>query len=154
LKNGGIVPCLCALLVRRVAIETVGPFEESIQQLYEDQVLIAKLCLAMPVFIDDVVAERYRQHQESSSAVALANREYHPLWPHPARRAFLSWLAAYLREKNICDGDLERALRREIRACRYPRLYVCMTALQSPAYVTKELFRFIGRESKRATGWA
>ena len=37
LKNGGIVPCLCALLVRRLAIEKVGAFEESIQQLYEDR---------------------------------------------------------------------------------------------------------------------
>ena len=154
LKDGGIVPCLCALLVRRDAIETVGGFEESIQQLYEDQVLIVKLCAGMPVLVDDLVGERYRQHRESSSAVALANRQYHPLWPHPARRTFVAWLAAYLREKDIRDRDLDRALRRELRACRYPKIYVCQAALRSPAYVVKELFRWIGRESKRARLWA
>lgn len=153
LKNGGIVPCLCALLVRREAVEKFGGFEESIQQLYEDQVLIAKLCTEMPVFVDDVVAEQYRQHPKSSSAVAIRNREYHPLWPHTARLAFLNWLAKYIREKNIRDQELERALRGELRAYRYPRLYVCLTGLKSPAYVTKELLRSIGQKSKRATRW-
>jgi len=150
LKNGGIVPCLCALLVRRAAVEKFGGFEESIQQLYEDQVFIAKLCMGIEIFVDDGIGERYRQHQESSSAVAIQNREYHPLWPNPARLAFISWLAKYLREKSIRDPGLERALR---RASRYPWLYVCITALKTPPYVMKEILRFIGQESKRAMRW-
>ena len=55
----------------------------------------------MPVFVDDAVAERYRQHQESSTAIAIQNREYHPLWPYPARRVFLSWLAEYLVQRKL-----------------------------------------------------
>jgi glycosyltransferase involved in cell wall biosynthesis len=60
LQNGGMVPCLCVLLVRREVIAELGGFEESIQHLYEDQVFIAKVCMAMPVFVEDGVGERYR----------------------------------------------------------------------------------------------
>ncbi|MCS6926696.1 MAG: glycosyltransferase family 2 protein, partial [Candidatus Binatia bacterium] len=45
LQDGGMVPCLCALLVRHEAIRAVGGFEEAIQHLYEDQVFLAKVCL-------------------------------------------------------------------------------------------------------------
>jgi glycosyltransferase involved in cell wall biosynthesis len=148
LKKGGTVPYLCALLARRAVIERLGAFDESIQQIYEDQVLIAKLCTGTPIFVDGVVGERYRQHEGSSCAVAIRNREYHPLWPNPARRTFLIWLAKYLHEKNIEDSRLDRALHQELRASRYLRLYTCWTAVRSPVYLIKELFRWIGRKSQ------
>ena len=43
LEQPGSVPCLCALMGRREALLRLGGFDESLQDLYEDQTLIAKL---------------------------------------------------------------------------------------------------------------
>src|SRR5919106_1195178 len=48
LRDGGSVPCLCSLLVRRWALAQVGGFEERFRGLYEDQAFYAKLAVAVP----------------------------------------------------------------------------------------------------------
>ncbi len=150
LQDGGMVPCLCSLLVRREVIALVGGFEEAIQHLYEDQVFIAKVCMALPVFVEDGIGERYRQHPGSSSAVAILNKEYHPLWPNPARRAFLQWLDAYREEKKVHDRKLESALRRELRPYRYPRLYLFLNPLKYLSFLTHEYIRLVGHKLQGA----
>jgi glycosyltransferase involved in cell wall biosynthesis len=45
LARPGIVPGICSVMTRRKAVVEVAGFEESIQQMFEDQTLIAKLCL-------------------------------------------------------------------------------------------------------------
>lgn len=112
LRNGGTVPCLCALMVRRVLVAAVGGFDESIQHLYEDQVLLAKLCLAARVWVDDAPGELYRQHPDSSSRVAQRRGEYHPWLPDPARLRYLEWLRGYIHEQAAADPHLAAALRR------------------------------------------
>ena len=62
LRKPGIVPCICALLARRAAAVACGGFDESIQDLYEDQVFLAKMVLAGPVLVEPGCGERYRQH--------------------------------------------------------------------------------------------
>jgi len=52
LARTGIVPGICSTLARLKAVVEVGGFEESIQHMFEDQTLIAKLCLHGPVFVD------------------------------------------------------------------------------------------------------
>jgi glycosyltransferase involved in cell wall biosynthesis len=153
LQDGGMVPCLCGLLVRREVISELGGFEESIQHLYEDQVFIAKVCMAMPVFVEDGVGERYRQHLGSSSAAAILNKEYHPLWPNPARRAFLSWLDTYREEKKIRDRKLERALCRELRPYHYPRLYFFLNPLKYLSCLTNAYLRLVGSKLAGAVRW-
>ena len=49
-------------LVRRIAIETVGGYEDSFPGMYEDQVFHAKLCLNFPVFVSSECWYFYRQH--------------------------------------------------------------------------------------------
>jgi glycosyltransferase involved in cell wall biosynthesis len=120
LASGGVVPCTCALLVRRECLERVGGFEESIPHLYEDQVLIAKLCLSAPVFVEGDCGAWYRQHPDSSSNAAIRTGEYHPLRPNPARQRYLAWLEAYLIEQGIVDGALWRSVRRELLPYRHP----------------------------------
>ncbi len=46
LNNGAMVPGICSLLARRDAALRVGGFEETIQHMFEDQTLLARLCLA------------------------------------------------------------------------------------------------------------
>jgi hypothetical protein len=49
LRKPGIVPCICALLARRATAVACGGFDEAIQDMYEDQVFLAKMVLAGPV---------------------------------------------------------------------------------------------------------
>jgi len=123
LRNGGIVPCICSLLVRRSILQDCNGFDEAIQDMYEDQVLLAKICMRAPVFVDSGCWDRYRQHPGSSSNLAIKACEYHPLRPNPARLTYLTWVAAYASIQSVNDKRLLKALERELRPYRYPALY-------------------------------
>lgn len=122
LLNGGIVPGICSLVARRPAVAMLGGFDESIQDLYEDQTLIAKLCLHGPVYVDNGCWDKYRQHRGSSSFQAIASGVYHPWRPNKAKLTFLLWLAQYLKEQSIADPDLWSAMEHQLWPYRYPRL--------------------------------
>jgi len=104
LRKPGIVPCICSLLARRAPAVACGAFDESIQDMYEDQVFLAKMVLAGPVFVEEGCGERYRQHAGSTSARAIEGRRYHPTRPNESRRAFLQWLAGYV-ARDPAGGD-------------------------------------------------
>jgi glycosyltransferase involved in cell wall biosynthesis len=123
LKDNGIVPCICGLLARRTILVETGGFEETIQHLYEDQVFLAKMCLAGPVYVDSSCGDRYRQHPASSSAVAIRTGTYHPLRPNASRHDYLDWLIGYVAERDIRDHALLKALKQALRPYRYPTLY-------------------------------
>ncbi len=111
LRGQAAVPCTCSLLVRRTVLLAVNGFEEDvhgISNLYEDQALYAKIVLATPVIALDSCTDWYRQHQESSSAVAQQNAE-----DNVARLCFLNWLATYLSQHNIVDAEVWQALQKE-----------------------------------------
>ena len=114
LARGGIVPGLCSILVRRNAVVQLGGFEESIQQLFEDQTLIAKLCLHGPVYVDSDCHDLYRQHSDSSSAQAVKAGLYHPWRPSISHLAYLEWLAGYIASHAPQHEGLRCALRREL----------------------------------------
>jgi glycosyltransferase involved in cell wall biosynthesis len=123
LRDSGMVPCTCGLLARRSIIERVGGFDETIQYMYEDQVFLAKMCLAAPVFVTGVCSDRYRQHPNSTSNQAIQTGEYHPTRPNRARYAFLTWLAAYLEQQGIQDVALWKALHQAFWPYRHPAAY-------------------------------
>src|SRR5215470_16887581 len=70
LKNEGVSPCTCSIMVRRDVMERIGGFEESFRGLYEDQVFCTKICLNEVVFASSECSNLYRQHFASASAVA------------------------------------------------------------------------------------
>jgi len=140
LKNGGIVPCICSLLARRKIVEDIGGFEETIQHMYEDQVLLAKICLQAPVFVESGCGERYRQHPDSSSYIAIRRGEYHPFWPSPAHLTFLNWLVNYLVQQGIKDVHLWNALQRALWPYRHPTLG---TLLKTPQYLLCQMKQYI-----------
>jgi glycosyltransferase involved in cell wall biosynthesis len=123
LKNGEIVPCICSLLVRRRILQDCGGFDETIQHLYEDQVLLAKICTRAPVFVDSGCWDKYRQHAGSSSNVALEKGEYHPLKPNPSRLAYLAWLVGHVDREKLYDRELITAIGKALRPYRYPALF-------------------------------
>jgi len=123
LRDGGTVPCICGLTVRRATALEVGGFDETIQDLYEDQVFLAKICARFPVFVESGCWDQYRQHPDSTCQRAIARGEFHPLRPHRSRLAFLDWLTAFLDREQVRDQDLRRALGQALFPYRYPRLH-------------------------------
>ncbi|HEX5719025.1 MAG TPA: glycosyltransferase family A protein [Thermoanaerobaculia bacterium] len=117
LRREAAVPCTCGLLVRREEVERIGGFDESFRSMYADQVFYARLALTAPVLVDHGCWERYRQHPDSTCAVSKKEGT-----AREARRIYLTWLERTLEERGVSDLDLRRALRRELRAFRHPRL--------------------------------
>jgi glycosyltransferase involved in cell wall biosynthesis len=104
-------------LVRRSSFERAGGFEEEWRTLFEDQVFLAKLYLAEPVFVSDEAWIRYRRHDKSSTRMAGRDGRL------ALGLLYLEWLERYLRDNAVSDGRLWRALRGKRRRYRYPRPY-------------------------------
>lgn len=118
LRNGGALPGINSLLIRRAVIEAVGGSDERFRGAYEDQVLMTKLALTSPVYIASGCHDRYRQHADSQTAVDARNGEYHPYLPHRLRRPFLEWVASYVDEHSIEDAEVRRVIDDELRPYR------------------------------------
>lgn len=141
LKNPGVVFCTCALLAKRLTVVNLGGFDETIQDLYEDQVFIFKLGLAGKVFVTDQCWDQYRQHPESTSYVAINQGEYDPNRPNPARKVFLSWLQKYIEEKQISDTQLMWVLNKVLLPYRYPFLLPFLALLEKAIYKIKYIIK-------------
>jgi glycosyltransferase involved in cell wall biosynthesis len=109
------VPCPCSILVRRSVIERTGGFEEQFPQLYDDQVLYAKLFLSTMVLLDGGCWAKYRRHSASTTMTAERERNFRP-W----RLAYLTWLEQYAGRDAATAAALRPALRRELWRCRHP----------------------------------
>jgi glycosyltransferase involved in cell wall biosynthesis len=117
LEDGGTVPCMGGVLVRRAALEHVGGWEESFRRICTDQVFHAKLCLNFPVMIVDVCLDRYRQHENSScQTVARAGQL------DSAFETYLTWLESYVAARPAVDPEVRAAVRRALRRHRHPLL--------------------------------
>jgi glycosyltransferase involved in cell wall biosynthesis len=123
LHDSGTIPGNCSMLVRAETVKQIGGFEDAFTSIYEDQVFFAKLCLATPIYVMGTCVARYRQHRNSSCAVAERQGIYHPERPNQARQAFLDWLDAYFHARHVTDRRLWRALRRQLRPYRRPRFH-------------------------------
>jgi hypothetical protein len=117
LEDGGTVPCMGGMLVRRAAVEQVGGWEDSFQRVCTDQVFHAKLCLRFPVMILDACLDRYRQHESSSCRTAARAGEL-----DQAFERYLIWLTSYVSAQPGVDPAVRVAVRRALRRHRHPRL--------------------------------
>jgi glycosyltransferase involved in cell wall biosynthesis len=118
LQDGGTVPCMGSVLVRRDAVDGVGGWEESFRSICTDQVFHAKLCLRFPVLIADECWDRYRQHEGSSCHTAARAGQ-----TNAAFERYLSWLETYLSRQSVVDPALSKALRTALRPYRHPLLH-------------------------------
>jgi hypothetical protein len=110
-------------MIQRSVIDRVGGFDESIQHLFEDQVLLAKICLEATVFIDDFCGEKYRQHESSTSQDAIRTGTYHSWKLNDSERRYIEWLTQYVAQRGIDDSTLQQTLNRAALIYRYPRLF-------------------------------
>lgn len=125
LRQRSQVPCICAVMVRREALQSVGGFHESFQ-LYEDQTLLVKLLLRYPAFVTDTPTSRYRQHAQSTSARATETGDYDRMKPHPARVIFLEWINAYIVESDLMTSRLDRSIRFAFARSLAPRFPITL----------------------------
>jgi glycosyltransferase involved in cell wall biosynthesis len=125
-RGAATVPCICSLLVVREVIEALGGFEEDFRDQYEDQVFYAKICLNVPVYVAGDCWDRYRQHPDSSCSVAMKTGKN-----YRARLRYLKWLARYMRERELEDTEVWKALQKQLGSYRYQRC-PCLVQRQSP----------------------
>lgn len=115
LRNSGAVPCMGSLLVRREVIQDIGGWENSFHDIYEDQILYAKIALKWPIFVASECWDKYRQHPDSICHVIekMGKANF-------ARRTYLSWLGKYLYAQGVKrNTKLWRALRHAIDPSRH-----------------------------------
>ncbi len=117
LGQGGAVPCICSFLVERELANKVGGFEQTIQQLYEDQVFLAKIFANYQVFVENGYGEKYRQRSDSSWHLSIATDR-----DKAARLIFLTWLASYLQAQNYQDNAIWQALNGQLWNYQHPIL--------------------------------
>lgn len=143
LKFTAQTPGTCSVLIRREALECVGGFDNRFQGMFEDQVLLFKLCAAMPVFVQGGVWDYYRQHPTSCTSLARASG-----YSHTRRsalyEAFLRWLEDYLAHEGLGDRATRQALRRELLPYKHPWLYFASPLAR----------RRLARLLRNAWGWA
>ncbi len=112
-------PCPSSFMLRRSAFDQVGGFEEHFSartyQLYEDQAILAKFYLSVPVFVGEGCWDRYRCHPSSmGQMIGGTIRE------ESERRFYFRWLQQYLREQSIRDPKIWMAVRKQAWAYWFP----------------------------------
>lgn len=118
LRDGGTVPCMGSVLVRRAAVLAVGGWEDSFRRICTDQVFHAKLTLRFPVLFSDACWDRYRQHPDSSCQKVAAEGQ-----TGAAFETYLRWLERYLTEQRVSDPSVWSALTAALRSHEHSLLH-------------------------------
>ncbi|SFQ83645.1 glycosyltransferase family 2 protein [Hymenobacter arizonensis] len=101
----GASPCVCAILVKKEALNSCGGFDESFPGMYEDQVLLVKIYLSEPVYVSSSCHNRYRQRPQSLLQTSLKSGTY----MHD-RLYFLQWCQLYFSTQHITDTRIIKRL--------------------------------------------
>ncbi len=105
------------ILVKRAVLDAVGGYVEEFRAVYEDTVVLVKICLTFPVYISGRSWYMYRKHSDQTTVQAERLGQW-----HSDERRFVHWVADYVATHAIVDRGLRRALRREGLKVNYPRL--------------------------------
>lgn len=104
-------PCPGSFLLRRSAFEKVGGFAEEFNpetfQLYEDAAFLAKVYLAVPVFVTDLCTDRYRCRADS-----IWHRLKGTTAEEEERRFYFQWLREYLDRVEVRDPQIWKVVRK------------------------------------------
>ncbi len=132
LQDKATIPATCSILIRRKILEEIGGFEEAFRGMYEDQAFFAKVYLKARVFVETTCWEKYRQHPDSTCAIAKKTGQYDPQKKlNPGHQNFLKWMAEYLSKQEIKDVEIWQSLEKGLWPYRCPKLYsLCFPLLQ------------------------
>jgi glycosyltransferase involved in cell wall biosynthesis len=107
------------VIFRRETGVRLGGFDEAFHAMYEDQVFLAKVYLAEPVFVSSRCWTKYRQHADSCVARWAGEEEGQA----ESRLHFLRWIEGYLAHQEIRDRRVWAALQKAMRPYRHPWLH-------------------------------
>jgi len=108
LRGRYLVPNPSNMMVRRDAVLNYGGFEEEFPDLYDDQVLIAKLALSGKVCATPKLWDKYRQHENSMTArIGDYDNECR------ARERFLSWLNNFCHKSGLQYPEVSEAIAKD-----------------------------------------
>ncbi len=120
LRGQAETPATCGVLIRREVIEVIGGFEPMFRGMFDDQVFFAKLCLQTSVFVESGCWDRYRQHPDSTCAIAKKTGKYHTQQMNPTHLNYLKWLKTYLSQVEVKDFEVSQALEEIINRYYHP----------------------------------
>lgn len=121
LSESACVASLSNCIFRREAIVNLGGFDEAfsaVSGMYEDQALLAKIYLNLPVFVSDEVWDRCRLHGDSLCA------RVHRTGQYPAATIFFrDWIVKYLSAQGALDAEIKDIMRGRLWPHDHPILY-------------------------------
>lgn len=108
LENKAQSPTTCNALFKKNVFEKAGLFLENFKGMFEDAAFFCKVALAFPTYVSDAYWARYRQHNESCSAISSVAEV-----DEKARYNFLKWFEDYLNSTKGFAWQIRWALYRE-----------------------------------------
>ncbi len=107
LNASGRKPGINCVMLKRCFVEQIeNIFEDDYRYAWEDQVFWSKLSLKGNIYVMDACLAKYRQHPASTCSIESRNGQ-----DIPSMNIFLNWLENYLREQNITDQRVWKALK-------------------------------------------
>jgi glycosyltransferase involved in cell wall biosynthesis len=117
LENVHQTPTTCNAMIRRQALLAVGGFDPSFRDMFEDQVVFAKLLLQYPAYVSGECWAKYRQHGASASMLGQNARRV-----RSAHLRYLRALRRYLIDRGYRFSRERLAVERTIGKIHVDRL--------------------------------
>ena len=142
LQSRVCTPLTCGVLIKREVIEEIGGFDVDVSYLNEDSPFFAKIYFKVPVFIESECWDRYRQHPDSTVAVARARGEWiDEQVPQPVHLAEMNILEQFLVEQGVTDPEIWKAMNAQLFPYRHPYLYRWQQSAKKIKWLAKSVAR-------------
>jgi glycosyltransferase involved in cell wall biosynthesis len=122
------------VVFRAALVRQLGGFENQFNGLYDDQVLLLKVYLSIPVYFCSTISNKYRQHP--TSICNIAHREGRTA---QATLFFLEWLERYLKTLEKVDARVESSLYRALRPFRHPHIHYFLSTSMKVYWKSRRL---------------
>ena len=145
LQDEGPVPSPSGILVRREIIERVGGSEEACRNIYDDQIIYAKLNLEAPIYVAGECWYWYRQHPNQRVQITVETGQFFSV-----RQSFLNWLQEYLSVHGIHNDELQIVLDKEMQKLwpyRHPNLHRLLSYRRRFVGKVKRVLKGIARRT-------
>ena len=129
------------ILLKREVVHRVGGCENEFRGMYEDTVVLVKICLNSTVYVSSKSWYKYRMHPESCTHVSWLKGE-----DYAAETRYIDWVENYLTKQGVSDPQLWRQLRQTKWRYYHPRLHRLANKVRHPVASSKELVLMMGRK--------
>lgn len=140
LQNKASTPLTCGVLLRREVVERVGGFDDEVSFLNEDGPFFAKVFFTTPVFLESGCWDRYRQHANSTTAIARAEgRWFDNKLAQPVHYAEMKILERFLIGQAVTDPVIWEAMETQLFPYRHPHQYAFQESFRKVKFFFKSV---------------